>query len=236
MNRITELLKKSRVKCTPEHPEIVLDGDRLRTMTEEDAKAFEEFAPILEYLSMNQCCLSNLRLPKLPKLKVIELHDNRLTADCFEVIAEQCPALEKLLMAGNKLSGTIDILAPLKKLEHLEELDLDETPFMDKKKDNVTNEAIFEYMGPKLKLVNDLTRDGKEVEEEKSVDEEDDEESDTSPEDEDMSGGQHRSLLASLINGKFDDDEEEDLEDYNPESDEGESDDSMMESDEEGQQ
>ncbi|XP_062357779.1 acidic leucine-rich nuclear phosphoprotein 32 family member A isoform X3 [Cinclus cinclus] len=100
--------------------ELVLDNCRsyegkIEGLTDE----FEE----LEFLStINVGLTSVANLPKLNKLKKLELSDNRISGG-LEVLAEKCPNLTHLNLSGNKIKdlGTIE---PLKKLENLKSLDL----------------------------------------------------------------------------------------------------------------
>ncbi|MBN3289579.1 AN32A protein, partial [Polypterus senegalus] len=115
--RETEILTnwvKQRVK------ELVLDNCRsnegkIEGLTDE----FEE----LEFLStINVCLTSVANLPKLNKLKKLELSDNRISGG-LEVLAEKCPNLTHLNLSGNKIKD-LSTIEPLKKLENLKSLDL----------------------------------------------------------------------------------------------------------------
>ncbi|NXW54563.1 AN32B protein, partial [Eurystomus gularis] len=77
----------------------------------------------LEFLSMinvNLMFVSNL--PKLNKLRKLELSDNRISGG-LEVLAERTPNLTHLNLSGNKIKD-INTLEPLKKLPNLHSLDL----------------------------------------------------------------------------------------------------------------
>ncbi|XP_063147065.1 acidic leucine-rich nuclear phosphoprotein 32 family member B-like [Candoia aspera] len=77
----------------------------------------------LEFLSMiNVNLLSVSNLPKLNKLRKLELSDNRISGG-LEVLAEKTPNLTHLNLSGNKIKE-INTLEPLKKLPHLRNLDL----------------------------------------------------------------------------------------------------------------
>ncbi|XP_015683523.2 acidic leucine-rich nuclear phosphoprotein 32 family member B [Protobothrops mucrosquamatus] len=77
----------------------------------------------LEFLSMiNINLLSISNLPKLNKLRKLELSDNRISGG-LEVLAEKTPNLTQLNLSGNKIKE-INTLEPLKKLPHLRNLDL----------------------------------------------------------------------------------------------------------------
>ncbi|NWQ61986.1 AN32B protein, partial [Smithornis capensis] len=77
----------------------------------------------LEFLSMiNINLLSVSNLPKLNKLRKLELSDNRISGG-LEVLAEKTPNLTHLNLSGNKIKD-INTLEPLKKLPNLHSLDL----------------------------------------------------------------------------------------------------------------
>ncbi|RLV90674.1 hypothetical protein DV515_00014370, partial [Chloebia gouldiae] len=77
----------------------------------------------LEFLSMiNINLLSMSNLPKLNKLRKLELSDNRISGG-LEVLAEKTPNLTHLNLSGNKIKD-INTLEPLKKLPNLRSLDL----------------------------------------------------------------------------------------------------------------
>ncbi|EPY78672.1 hypothetical protein CB1_001030005 [Camelus ferus] len=77
----------------------------------------------LEFLSLiNVNLISVSNLPKLPKLKKLELSDNRIFGG-LDMLAEKLPNLTHLNLSGNKLKD-ISTLEPLKKLECLKSLDL----------------------------------------------------------------------------------------------------------------
>ncbi|KAJ7994687.1 hypothetical protein DPEC_G00252080 [Dallia pectoralis] len=100
--------------------ELVLDNCRsnegkIEGLTDE----FEE----LEFLStINVGLISVANLPKLNKLKKLELSDNRISGG-LEVLAEKCPNLTHLNLSGNKIKD-LSTIEPLKKLETLKSLDL----------------------------------------------------------------------------------------------------------------
>uniref|UniRef100_A0A8C1WG89 Acidic leucine-rich nuclear phosphoprotein 32 family member n=1 Tax=Cyprinus carpio TaxID=7962 RepID=A0A8C1WG89_CYPCA len=100
--------------------ELVLDNCRSNEGKIEGLTA--EFVN-LEFLSLiNVGLLSVSDLPKLGKLKKLELSDNRISG-CLDVLAEKLPNLTHLNLSGNKLKD-ISTLEPLKKLDHLKSLDL----------------------------------------------------------------------------------------------------------------
>ncbi|KAM4677817.1 acidic leucine-rich nuclear phosphoprotein 32 family member A isoform 2-T3 [Discoglossus pictus] len=77
----------------------------------------------LEFLSTINVCLSSVaNLPKLNKLKKLELSDNRISGG-LEVLAEKCPNLTHLNLSGNRIKD-LSTIEPLKKIEGLKSLDL----------------------------------------------------------------------------------------------------------------
>uniref|UniRef100_A0AAZ3RAP8 Acidic leucine-rich nuclear phosphoprotein 32 family member n=1 Tax=Oncorhynchus tshawytscha TaxID=74940 RepID=A0AAZ3RAP8_ONCTS len=100
--------------------ELVLDNCRsnegkIEGLTDE----FEE----LEFLSTINVGLTSVsNLPKLNKLKKLELSDNRISGG-LDVLAEKCPNLTHLNLSGNKIKD-LSTIEPLKKLETLKSLDL----------------------------------------------------------------------------------------------------------------
>ncbi|XP_064031044.1 acidic leucine-rich nuclear phosphoprotein 32 family member B isoform X1 [Pogoniulus pusillus] len=77
----------------------------------------------LEFLSMISVQLMSIsNLPKLNKLRKLELSDNRISGG-LEVLAERTPNLTHLNLSGNRIKD-INTLEPLKKLPNLRSLDL----------------------------------------------------------------------------------------------------------------
>ncbi|XP_010072968.1 PREDICTED: acidic leucine-rich nuclear phosphoprotein 32 family member B isoform X8 [Pterocles gutturalis] len=71
-------------------------------------------------ININLLSVSNL--PKLNKLRKLELSDNRISGG-LEVLAERTPNLTHLNLSSNKIKD-INTLEPLKKLPNLHSLDL----------------------------------------------------------------------------------------------------------------
>ncbi|KAI4903756.1 hypothetical protein NFI96_023337 [Prochilodus magdalenae] len=171
----------------------------------------------LEFLSLiNVGLISVSNLPKLGKLKKLELSDNRISGG-LDVLAEKLPNLTHLNLSGNKLKD-ISTLEPLKKLDHLKSLDLFNC--------EVTN--LNDYRESVFKLLPQLTYlDGYDMEDREAsdsdgevdgVDDDDDEEGE-GEEDED---GEEEDF-----------DEEDDDEDEDEDEVEGEEDDEDVSGDEE---
>ncbi|KAI1889417.1 hypothetical protein AGOR_G00162660 [Albula goreensis] len=100
--------------------ELVLDNCRSNEGKMEGLTAeFEQ----LEFLStINVGLTSVANLPKLAKLKKLELSDNRISGG-LDVLAERCPNLTHLNLSGNKIRD-LSTMEPLKKLVSLRSLDL----------------------------------------------------------------------------------------------------------------
>ncbi|XP_013888925.1 acidic leucine-rich nuclear phosphoprotein 32 family member B [Austrofundulus limnaeus] len=163
----------------------------------------EEFSN-LELLSLINVGLTSVAdLPKLPKLKRLELSDNRISGG-LEVLAERLVNLTHLNLSGNKFKD-LSTLEPLKKLPQLKSLDLFNC--------EVTN--LGDYRDSIFRLLPQLTYlDGYDVDdceasdsdgEGECLDEEDDEEGESED---------------------FEEEEEEDEEDVVAEEDEDEDDES----------
>ncbi|XP_012623805.1 acidic leucine-rich nuclear phosphoprotein 32 family member A isoform X1 [Microcebus murinus] len=141
--------KLARVK------ELVLDNCRsnegkIEGLTDE----FEE----LEFLStINVGLTSVANLPKLNKLKKLELSDNRISGG-LEVLAEKCPNLTHLNLSGNKIKD-LSTIEPLKKLENLKSLDLFNCEVTNL---NDYRENVFKLL-PQLTYLDGYDRDDKEA-------------------------------------------------------------------------
>ncbi|XP_062404963.1 acidic leucine-rich nuclear phosphoprotein 32 family member A isoform X2 [Sardina pilchardus] len=202
--------------------ELVLDNCRsnegkIEGLTDE----FEE----LEFLStINVGLTSVANLPKLNKLKKLELSDNRISGG-LEVLSEKCPNLTHLNLSGNKIKD-LSTIEPLK-LDSLKSLDLFncEVTNLNDYRDNV-----FKLL-PQLTYLDGYDKDDKEapdsdaeayVEGLDDDDDEDDDEVDEDDYDEDAAPGDDD-----------DEDGEEDDEDEDGEEGEEEEDDVSGEEEEE---
>ncbi|XP_071391961.1 acidic leucine-rich nuclear phosphoprotein 32 family member B isoform X16 [Centroberyx affinis] len=179
--------------------ELVLDNCRSNEGKIEGLTA--EFVN-LEFLSLiNVGLISVSNLPKLGKLKKLELSDNRISGG-LDVLAEKLPNLTHLNLSGNKLKD-ISTLEPLKKLDNLKSLDLFNC--------EVTN--LNDYRESVFKLLPQLTYlDGYDMEDREASDSDGEVDGDGGEEEEDEDGEEE------------DFDEEED-EDEDEEEVEGEEDD-----------
>lgn len=223
--------------------ELVLDNCRsnegkIEGLTDE----FEE----LEFLStINVGLTSVANLPKLNKLKKLELSDNRISGG-LEVLSEKCPNLTHLNLSGNKIKD-LSTIEPLKKLESLKNLDLFncEVTNLNDYRDNV-----FKLL-PQLTFLDGYDKDDKEApdsdaeayveglddddddEDDDEVDEEDYDE-DAAPGDDDEEDGEEDDEDEDGEEGEDDDDvsgEEEEEDELN----DGEVDDDDDEEEERGQ-
>uniref|UniRef100_A0A8D0BWR0 Acidic leucine-rich nuclear phosphoprotein 32 family member n=1 Tax=Salvator merianae TaxID=96440 RepID=A0A8D0BWR0_SALMN len=128
----------------------------------------------LEFLSLiNVGLTSVLNLPKLPKLKKLELSDNRISGG-LDVLAEKLPNLTHLNLSGNKLKD-ISTLEPLKKLDSLKSLDLFNCEVTNL---NDYRESVFKLL-PQLTYLDGYDQEDKEASDSDAevdgVDEEDEE-------------------------------------------------------------
>ncbi|XP_052416784.1 acidic leucine-rich nuclear phosphoprotein 32 family member A isoform X2 [Carassius gibelio] len=187
--------------------ELVLDNCRsnegkIEGLTDE----FEE----LEFLStINVGLTSVANLPKLNKLKKLELSDNRISGG-LEVLAEKCPNLTHLNLSGNKIKD-LSTIEPLKKLESLKSLDLFNCEVTNL---NDYRENVFKLL-PQLTYLDGYDKEDKEAPDSDAEayvegldDDEDDEDEGEEEEEEDISGEEEEE--EELNDGEVDD--EEDLE------------------------
>lgn len=76
----------------------------------------------LEILSLNNVGLTSLKgFPTLPKLRKLELSDNRIS--CGLNFLNGCKKLTHLNLSGNKIKD-LEVLQPLSEFQHLKNLDL----------------------------------------------------------------------------------------------------------------
>ncbi|XP_022616890.1 acidic leucine-rich nuclear phosphoprotein 32 family member B-like [Seriola lalandi dorsalis] len=109
-----------RHRSPTEVQELVLDNCR---SSEGKIEGITEEFSNLELLSLINVGLTSVSdIPKLDKLKKLELSDNRISGG-LEVLAERLVNLTHLNLSGNKFKD-ISTLEPLKKLPQLKSLDL----------------------------------------------------------------------------------------------------------------
>ncbi|XP_072471257.1 acidic leucine-rich nuclear phosphoprotein 32 family member A isoform X1 [Notamacropus eugenii] len=189
-------LSSPALRLRREVKELILDNCRscdgkIEGLTDE----FEE----LEFLSTINVGLSSVaNLPKLNKLKKLELSDNRISGG-LEVLAEKCPNLTHLNLSGNTIKdlSTID---PLKKLENLKSLDLFNC--------EVTN--LNDYRENVFKLLPQLTYlDGYDRDEEEAPDSDAEGYVEGLEDDEEDEDEEEYDKDAQVVEDEEDDDEEE---------------------------
>uniref|UniRef100_H3CVZ7 Acidic leucine-rich nuclear phosphoprotein 32 family member n=1 Tax=Tetraodon nigroviridis TaxID=99883 RepID=H3CVZ7_TETNG len=135
--------------------ELVLDNCRsndgkIEGLTDE----FEE----LEFLSTINVGLTTVaHLPKLNKLKKLELSDNRISGG-LEVLAEKCPNLTHLNLSGNKIKD-LSTIEPLKDLGTLKSLDLFNCEVTNL---NEYRDSVFKLL-PQLTYLDGYDKDDKEA-------------------------------------------------------------------------
>ncbi|XP_077375123.1 acidic leucine-rich nuclear phosphoprotein 32 family member A [Festucalex cinctus] len=207
--------------------ELVLDNCRsndgkLEGLTDE----FEE----LEFLSTMRVGLTTVaHLPKLKKLKKLELSDNKISGG-LEVLVEKCPNLTHLNLGGNRIKD-LSTIEPLKDLGTLRSLELYTC--------EVTNlseyrEGVFKLL-PQLTYLDGYDKDDKEAsdsdaelyaegwecgdEDEEDVDEEDfDDDAPSGGEEEDEGDDNEEENEEGGLSGEEED--EEDLNDKDVDDDE----------------
>uniref|UniRef100_A0A673WBH7 Acidic leucine-rich nuclear phosphoprotein 32 family member n=1 Tax=Salmo trutta TaxID=8032 RepID=A0A673WBH7_SALTR len=145
------------IACVDTVRELVLDNCR---SNEGKIKGLTEEFVNLDFLSLiNVGLISVSNLPKLGKLKKLELSDNRISGG-LDVLAEKLPNLTHLNLSGNKLKD-ISTLEPLKRMNSLKSLDLFNC--------EVTN--LNNYRESVFKLLPQLTYlDGYDVEDREATD------------------------------------------------------------------
>ncbi|XP_045149162.1 acidic leucine-rich nuclear phosphoprotein 32 family member B-like, partial [Echinops telfairi] len=122
--------------------ELVLDNRKSNDAKIEGLTA--EFVN-LEFLSLiNVGLISVSNFPKLPKLKKLELSDNRIFGG-LDMLAEKLPNLTHLNLSGHKLKD-ISPLEPLKRWDCLKSLDL---LSCEATKSNGSRESVFKLL-PRL--------------------------------------------------------------------------------------
>ncbi|XP_070774224.1 acidic leucine-rich nuclear phosphoprotein 32 family member B isoform X9 [Enoplosus armatus] len=188
----------------------------------------------LEFLSLiNVGLISVSNLPKLGKLKKLELSDNRISGG-LDVLAEKLPNLTHLNLSGNKLKD-ISTLEPLKKLDNLKSLDLFNC--------EVTN--LNDYRESVFKLLPQLTYlDGYDMEDREASDSDGEvdgdggeEEEDEDGEEEDFDEEEEDEEDEEEVEGEEDDDEVsgEDEEDFGQDGEVDEEDEDEDEDDDEAE-
>ncbi|KAM6169215.1 acidic leucine-rich nuclear phosphoprotein 32 family member B [Rhynchocyon petersi] len=207
----------------------------------------------LEFLSLiNVGLISFSNLPKLPKLKKLELSDNRIFGG-LDMLAEKLPNLTHLNLSGNKLKD-ISTLEPLKKLEYLKSLDLFNCEVTNL---NDYRESVFKLL-PQLTYLDgydqedqeapdsDAEVDGVDEEEEDEGEDEEDEEDDfyeeeDEEEDEDVEGEEDEDEVSGEEeefghDGEVDEEDEDEDEDEDEEEEEsGKGEKRKRETDDEGE-
>ncbi|XP_069046906.1 acidic leucine-rich nuclear phosphoprotein 32 family member B isoform X1 [Lepisosteus oculatus] len=199
--------------------ELVLDNCRSNEGKIEGLTA--EFVN-LEFLSLiNVGLISVSNLPKLGKLKKLELSDNRISGG-LDVLAEKLPNLTHLNLSGNKLKD-ISTLEPLKKLDNLKSLDLFNC--------EVTN--LNDYRESVFKLLPQLTYlDGYDLEDREASDSDGEVDGDGVDEEDDEEGEEEEDEEEDGEEEDFDEEEDEDDEDEEEEG-EGEDDEEEVSAEEE---
>uniref|UniRef100_A0ABI7WU74 Acidic leucine-rich nuclear phosphoprotein 32 family member n=1 Tax=Felis catus TaxID=9685 RepID=A0ABI7WU74_FELCA len=190
----------------------------------------------LEFLSLiNVGLISVSNLPKLPKLKKLELSDNRIFGG-LDMLAEKLPNLTHLNLSGNKLKD-ISTLEPLKKLEYLKSLDLFNCEVTNL---NDYRESVFKLL-PQLTYLDGYDREDREAPDSDAEVDGVDEEEEDEDEDEDVEGEDDEDEVSGEEeefghDGEVDEDEDEEDEDEDEEEEEsGKGEKRKRETDDEGE-
>ncbi|ELW67324.1 Acidic leucine-rich nuclear phosphoprotein 32 family member A [Tupaia chinensis] len=226
MDMDKRILLELRNRMPSDVKELVLDNCQSNEGKNEGlTDEFEE----LEFLStINVGLTSVANLPKLNKLKKLELSDNRIS-EGLEVLAEKCPNLMHLNLSGNKIRD-LSTIEPLKKLENLKSLDLFNCEVTNL---NDYRENVFKLL-PQLTyldgydqddkeapdsdaegyvegLDNDKDKDKEEYDEDAQVVEDEEDEEDKEEGEEDDMSGEEEDDEEGYYNGEVDDEEDEDI-------------------------
>ncbi|KAM9399968.1 uncharacterized protein ACWYII_031851 isoform 1-T1 [Salvelinus alpinus] len=181
--------------CVDKVRELVLDNSQSNEGKIEGLT--EEFVN-LEFLSLiNVGLFSVSNLPRLGKLKKLELSDNRISGG-LDVLAEKLPNLTHLNLSGNKLKD-ISTLEPLKKLGSLKCLDLFNCEVTNL---NYYRESVFKLL-PQLTYLDGYDVEDREASDVDGVDDDDEggakdedgEEEDFDEEDDEVSGDEEEEDL-----------------------------------------
>jgi len=200
MDLATGIANKVVNKAPAEVEELILDECKATKVT-----GLDNFTN-LKMLFLNNCGLTTLDgFPALPRLKCLELSENKLSDGLEELQNCGLFELKRLSLANNKFA-TLDELVPLQSLPALRDLDLYNCAVT-----NVPNyrAELFDML-PELKWLDGYDRNEREKDDEE--DEDDDDEDDEGDDD----------LLSSEVDGEEDDDlGEEDDDDLGEDEEEG---------------
>ncbi|XP_034038937.1 acidic leucine-rich nuclear phosphoprotein 32 family member A isoform X1 [Thalassophryne amazonica] len=190
----------------------------------------DEFEELVFLSTINVGLTTVANLPKLNKLKKLELSDNRISGG-LEVLAEKCPNLTHLNLSGNKIKD-LSTIEPLKELATLKSLDLFncEVTNLNEYRDNV-----FKFV-PQLIYLDGYDKDDEEAPDSdaevyaEGLDDDDDDDDDVDEEeyDDDAAPGEEEEDEGEEDEDEEDDDlsgedeEEDDLNDREDEEDEAE--------------
>jgi len=162
----------------------------------------------LETLSLINVGLTTLKgFPKLPKLKKLELSDNRISNGLGAL--KDCPLLSHLNLSNNKIKD-LEAIEPLKSFDSLTHLDLFNNDICNS---DEYRTKVFKLL-PNLKYLDDADADDNdEAEEEDDDDDDDDDDEDGDDEsddgsDEDDDEDEGEMTLSDLYKKNLDDDED----------------------------
>ncbi|CAG7722652.1 unnamed protein product [Allacma fusca] len=216
MEKRIELEKRRRPSSQIEE----LNLDNCRSTTIEGLT--DEFLN-LRSLSLISVGLTSLKgFPKLPKLRKLELSDNRISGGLQ--ILKECEKLTVLNLSNNKIKD-FETLEPLKELKSLKSLDLFRNEVTEGEN---YREKVFALL-PELTYLDSIDRNGKDAEESDLDDEEikemngkgeEEDEDEESEEDENEDGNEEGKQTGGVGKEDLDDEDVEEEEEIDEEEDE----------------
>ncbi|CEM11205.1 unnamed protein product [Vitrella brassicaformis CCMP3155] len=162
---LVELKLREEGKCIHDEGSLQLDAVSLaHGFTSKDAEFLQEMSQ-MNSMSLRMCRIKKMDNFVVPKeLVSLAMVDNRIKGGLEVLSTNKNSKLVQLNLAGNPIDS-IDALKPLKKLKHLKSLDLTLTPLMEADSSSNTegNRTAILKMLPKLKVLNGLDRDSRDV-------------------------------------------------------------------------
>eukprot|EP00382_Lankesteria_abbotti_P002478 CAMPEP_0113846148 /NCGR_PEP_ID=MMETSP0372-20130328/1148_1 /TAXON_ID=340204 /ORGANISM="Lankesteria abbotti" /LENGTH=281 /DNA_ID=CAMNT_0000815263 /DNA_START=73 /DNA_END=918 /DNA_ORIENTATION=- /assembly_acc=CAM_ASM_000359 len=157
--------------------DVILDGCKIRNIDANAAEHLSKFIAV-EVLCLNQTSLCKIdEFPVLPKLKILELQDNMLSARSnLDTVVDKLNQLQDLSLAGNKFQNVED-LTFLKSFPKLRRLELELNPVAVSDPDSYRTK-MFELV-PQLTAIDNVNKQG--VADEDEDDDDDDDDDDDAP-------------------------------------------------------
>ena len=102
----------------------LLDAPKL---TEEHKKTLEKYSSLVHLTISNGILESLENFPKLPKLEILELHNNSLTGEDLKEVVTRCSNLYKIDLSENKIES-LDVFDVLKGHKKIIKLNIEGNP------------------------------------------------------------------------------------------------------------